>query len=1580
MDYGLSLSDDEGYGSESEEAEAVTSHRLEDLLMHIDSNRLEDLKAQFEDGNMTPSRFVRILMSSYLPAHLYATPESKNALIASLLDLFQELDTHSDGVLAWSEFTSLLLEQGLARFRLADESEVSTYALDSQAIKGLETNISDCVMHVSGSISIMSGSAGGGRRQYAMAGNSILELGTSPLKVVYRHKTLIDRLLSLSPLPLLLVYTKDHSLILLSTDACRPVYQAQLLIGLRALSWDPDQSLVYIGNASCVGEVLRMRVTHRTGSEGVFVTAAEYEAQANDHLGWEATPTRTAAALYEAMPQKAPDLTVPQPVRDRQRQREAEVKSRAPAALRHDAMAAVMNTAIAGSKEGRTLTDREKEALFKGDQATLRLVSLPSGRRQGDSDKYSPFLEHNLRDKAEQEVKAGAGKGSDSSVYSCYHADVLKRKSTRQGGALEAYINDAKERVDLGTPRHRHHPPHGMFNTNKGGQRTPACHSNGHRTREASTVSLSGRGGVAAMRRRERQRDSKIAGSAERSNMLREVEDGLVLRPIPIKGKVTADITLFDRHFVVYTDVRDIVCCRLKLSDILGIANRPEVVALCVVCDIEGNAVLLDPLNMHEIARHRLLGRGGIVTALSVGSSLVFVMKHGRPYTINVKDLVAPPTLLPPPGHARDVLAAQRLSDTSFVSVALDGEMRVWEVTGRRSACTAAFNLPGQLVGHTPCLRGARPFDHRLSFVSATSLLSVYRSSTEGEFRQPVSDCLWAQQMGQLIVLTGHRLHFFDAYTGEHLRLLEVGHPQGAEEEADPTPMVITAAQLDIRNRSVYLGDSLGGVRVVSLTTGIVQSSLGSHQAAVADLLTYGKTVLSAGKGGLLRVHGEVSAGDLSLRFVKPDVNVVLRMDLPLQESDRRTLVQRVKALTPASVADTYLPGLGVFGLSQFKQHMEQLTQTTPPVAAEITCLAYGDSQRLVAFGSSEGLIRCYDSMYFDNHHCASMHPIGMCTAAPEVTAVAFLGDLPLLVSADSLGYIYLWTTRPACVQMQLVCAWKHESRPVVHYPLNIDPLQRYTALLQSGLWLMSKRDDADGATRRRALEKEVDAAREGGAPATPAGSGVNTSVSHANTNGDTARRKGRHSPAAERGREREHVKGAQRFRSVVYAIVASAAASSMRRSLVRGGASAAVSVLSYDPQAEVLSVGDDLGYVVQYSMSHLLRRINALPVQIDASTPGAKHVVADLKLDIAPPELRTWQPAAGTCEGVRVVRSFRAAEGCISGITPVAQPPSLVVSSCDVGAPSVCVFSVEGAYLGRLSEAPKTQGEAEGEGEGLFGPLPDVFDMPDAWAARERDLAHTGEGQADGAPSPDDGAFLTNVDIETKVPTGSNRWRGPDYPYHNNPPPPVRVALPRPASAEGMTWRLRPSSKIRRRVLERGRRAALSLLRERDLATPTPDDLEGDEADLLYRYAGIVSVPDEVRKRERSASRLDISNIGTSSEGTSHMRRRHTVSAPETVVPRLGLPPRPTPPSVSGTTSDTEGAPRASGSWTTRAQAGRALARRGGDVDSSYLCVAGLTAREASLTVLDRLHQQATHRAGQAKATGRDSVNSEFT
>ncbi|KAH0574575.1 hypothetical protein SS50377_24533 [Spironucleus salmonicida] len=110
---------------------------------------------------------------------------------------------------------------------------------------------------------------------------------------------------------------------------------------------------------------------------------------------------------------------------------------------------------------------------------------------------------------------------------------------------------------------------------------------------------------------------------------------------------------------------------------------------------------------------------------------------------------------------------------------------------------------------------------------------------------------------------------------------------------------------------------------------------------------------------------------------------------------------------------------------------------------AYITAITVSIEQQLMAIGMSDGRIIIIDS--------STQKFIKQCTIfqpfvhiMPQVTMVKFLGNYPLIFSANSSGDCFIHTIRPFIPSCLLICCWKHANYNPLPYPLDQNFCQQF--------------------------------------------------------------------------------------------------------------------------------------------------------------------------------------------------------------------------------------------------------------------------------------------------------------------------------------------------------------------------------------------------------------------------------------------------------------------------------------------------------------------------------------------------------
>ena len=104
----------------TEEPEPPKEKKKFDVMMMLDSSKIPELQEAFENyseeaGGLTMSNYVKV-MSNILdsPTDASGIPIKEVDLAVALCDLFRQIDINGDGTMEWDEFTSFIVEMGMA--------------------------------------------------------------------------------------------------------------------------------------------------------------------------------------------------------------------------------------------------------------------------------------------------------------------------------------------------------------------------------------------------------------------------------------------------------------------------------------------------------------------------------------------------------------------------------------------------------------------------------------------------------------------------------------------------------------------------------------------------------------------------------------------------------------------------------------------------------------------------------------------------------------------------------------------------------------------------------------------------------------------------------------------------------------------------------------------------------------------------------------------------------------------------------------------------------------------------------------------------------------------------------------------------------------------------------------------------------------------------------------------------------------------------------------------------------------------------------------------------------------------------
>lgn len=89
-----------------------------DIMMMLDTEKVSDLRQEFEkaQGGLTLVEFVHVMIHFLIKEDAGALePAEEKAMVANLCDLFAQIDVNGDGSMEWTEFTSFIVESGIAQ-------------------------------------------------------------------------------------------------------------------------------------------------------------------------------------------------------------------------------------------------------------------------------------------------------------------------------------------------------------------------------------------------------------------------------------------------------------------------------------------------------------------------------------------------------------------------------------------------------------------------------------------------------------------------------------------------------------------------------------------------------------------------------------------------------------------------------------------------------------------------------------------------------------------------------------------------------------------------------------------------------------------------------------------------------------------------------------------------------------------------------------------------------------------------------------------------------------------------------------------------------------------------------------------------------------------------------------------------------------------------------------------------------------------------------------------------------------------------------------------------------------------------
>ncbi len=527
------------------------------------------------------------------------------------------------------------------------------------------------------------------------------------------------------------------------------------------------------------------------------------------------------------------------------------------------------------------------------------------------------------------------------------------------------------------------------------------------------------------------------------------------------------------------------------------------------------------------------------------------------------------PTSLQTSGHHHPLTLVVSISTRQVVTFDVKGVVKVWDTTVNE--CIQTLHLPGSAQARAGYYN---PKGYRVVLATTRGVATLTSDAAADPWRadsRGVAGALYSTVAATFAVWCGARVKFWSGGAGEQCRHIDVGTP-------------LNCMCLDKRERKLLLGGDDGGIRVHNYNTGAFMKTFTPYHNAEISSLHYVELETDNGSNIDRRVWVISSSWDGTVH-VYDDETV----------DGSHALVRKLDTTLPAD-------------------------PTRPP--AEVTAVAVSTNVSLLVTGDSTGYLKVSDlesgSLEGVLHHLDGV--------ASDITACIFLDPLPVLASFDSVGFICLWSVRPAPVVNQLLACFKHGRPQVPCSLIGSDPTDSSESM----------------AIKRAALQSPAPMRKRS----------------------QSRLAKGRNTASVAQQRP-----GAQTPFSMLFAAAQDSAA---RLSCGLGAA--------FDPEELLLYVGDDEGAVTAYDLSSF-----AHDAGLTATGYSRANRRAHPPLTVQFPDKETFSRVpGGRTSLITVDKQWMAHRDAVVSIALIDAPKAIVTASLDGTA---LVWSRQGGLLAALQQ-----------------------------------------------------------------------------------------------------------------------------------------------------------------------------------------------------------------------------------------------------------------------------------------------------
>jgi WD40 repeat protein len=420
----------------------------------------------------------------------------------------------------------------------------------------------------------------------------------------------------------------------------------------------------------------------------------------------------------------------------------------------------------------------------------------------------------------------------------------------------------------------------------------------------------------------------------------------------------------------------------MKDSDdeaILGLLAMPSIESFATG-GMDANINLWDINTFRHLKTLKGHSRG--VLSLAYNPSYRCILSAGCDHDILVWNPYVDDLIFKLHGHSCSLVKVECIPNTpEIVSLDSSGVVKVWDV--RNFNCVQTFSDDDDIHEQTSIssfaqMKAGRERSSSICLAGASSLIFWESEKMADPYlssEMPCVSAIFNETSSTIMTAAGKNIKIWDAATGRLLRIFR-----------DMSTSDITCVCLDDMGRKFITGDHEGAIKVYTYNNGGYMKDLKPHSKEITALryLPSKKSVISIGWDGIIRIHDEGDAEG------------------------------SVKEYTH------------IEGCRHFSKH--KLNKAVPESRSfgeicDLTALASDRKDSLFASAAVDGTISVWS---INDESC---QPHGACKGHDrEITALVFLDPLPFLVSADSVGNLFLWDVLPKFYDKVSNIKWRNVS------------------------------------------------------------------------------------------------------------------------------------------------------------------------------------------------------------------------------------------------------------------------------------------------------------------------------------------------------------------------------------------------------------------------------------------------------------------------------------------------------------------------------------------------------------------------